>query len=109
MWRRADRFSDLVQRQLDVLAADEADLLSEIEEAEKRWNEAGREGAEEAYGDYQLAVDALADRLVETREAYAASMAPDAADVYRRSFSHAAARRFRRHPTIAADLAEDDA
>ena len=56
---------------------------------------AGREDAEEAYGDYQLVVDAIADRLLDLREAYAATL-PDetVADAYRRAFAAGASRRF---------------
>ena len=62
-------------RQLDLFAADEAELLSEAAEAESAWNATSADGAEEAYGDYQLVVDAIADRLLDIREAYARSLA----------------------------------
>lgn len=64
---------------------------------------AGRETAEEAYGDYQLVVDAIADRLLDVREAYAATLADDA-DAYRRAFASGAAKRFRRYASLVADL-----
>ena len=70
-FRRQGRFDELVERQLELFAADDADLLHEADEAESRWNAAGPRHAEEAYGDYQLVVDAIADRLLEIREAYA--------------------------------------
>jgi hypothetical protein len=99
-----DPFAELVERQLDLVVADEAELLEEITQAERLWNAAGRDDAEEAYGDLQLAVDALSDRLHDTREAYAATIDPDLVESYRASFNRRAARRFRRYPTIAADL-----
>lgn len=102
--RGRDAFADLVERQLDLVCADEAELLEEIAEAERLWNAAGRDDAEEAYGDLQLAVDALSDRLLDTREAYAATIDGDLDGAYRASFNQRAARRFRRYPTIAADL-----
>jgi hypothetical protein len=107
MRRRDNRFAELVERQLDLLAADEPELLTEIESAEADWNRSGREHAEEAYGDYQLAVDALSDRLLEIRDTYAATLDADTAEAYRAAFRKAAGPRFRRHPTIAADLADD--
>ena len=106
MLRRNDRFAELIERQLDLLQTDEADLLREAEEAEAAWIASGRNDAEEAYGDFQLVVDAIGDRLLETRDTYAASLAPDAIDDYRASFNRAAGRRFRRYPTIVADLAD---
>ena len=107
MRRRDDRFTELVQRQLDLLAHDEPELLAEIDTAEEDWNRSGREHAEEAYGDYQLAVDALSDRLLELRDAYAATLDETTAEAYRAAVREAAARRFRRHPTVAADLSAD--
>lgn len=102
-WRR-DPFAELVERQLTLFAVDEADLLREAVEAEEEWNRAGRDMAEEAYGDYQLVVDAIADRLLDVREAYAATLDGDAVDAYRRSFAAGAARRFRRYASLVADL-----
>lgn len=104
--RRRSPFDALVVRQLDLLAEDEHDLLREAEAAEAAWNRSGADGAEEAYGDYQLVVDAIADRLLDTRETYAATVDPSAVDAYRAAFNRAAARRFRRYATILADLDE---
>jgi hypothetical protein len=101
---RGGRFDDVVMRQLDLLAVDEAELLEEADEAEAAWNRADRDSAEEAYGDYQLVVDAIADRLIEARDTYAGTLDGSAADEYRASFNRLASRRFRRHGTIAADL-----
>jgi hypothetical protein len=103
-FRRRGRFDALAARQLDLFAADEADLLAEIREAEEAWTRAGREEAEEAYGDYQLAVDAAADRLLEIRETYAGTLDADAGEEYRGAFTRAASRRFRRLTTLLEDL-----
>jgi hypothetical protein len=102
--RRHGPFDDLVERQLDLFAQDDAELLQEADEAEAAWNAAGRDTAEEAYGDYQLVVDAIADRLLDLREAYAATLDADTADAYRGAFATAAARRFRRYASLVADL-----
>ena len=76
-FRRQGRFSELVERQLDLFAADDAELLAEAAEAEGAWNAAAAEDAEEAYGDYQLVVDAIADRLLDIRESYAHTLDED--------------------------------
>jgi hypothetical protein len=102
--RRRNQFDELVERQLALFAEDERELLDEATEAEDVWVRSGRETAEEAYGDYQLVVDAIADRLLDIREAYAATLAPEAADAYRRAFSAVASRRFRRYASLVADL-----
>ena len=104
--RRRGPFDELVERQLSLFAEDDAELLQEAEEAEAAWNAAGRETAEEAYGDYQLVVDAIADRLLDIRETYAHSLDEDAAEEYRDTFTRAASRRFRRYATLLADLDE---
>ncbi len=102
--RRRGPFDEVVERQLTIFGEDEAELIHEAEEAEAAWNAAGRDTAEEAYGDYQLVVDALADRLLDLREAYAATLDPGTADAYRAAFGAAAARRFRRYASLVADL-----
>jgi hypothetical protein len=93
---RRNRFRDLVQTQLDLFAADEAELLEEAQEADAAWTKADREESEELYGDYQLVVDAIGERLYEIREAYASTLAEDAAREYRAAFDAAALKRFRR-------------
>jgi NTP pyrophosphatase (non-canonical NTP hydrolase) len=100
---RSKRFHDLVRRQLDVFAEDEADLLAEAETADQAWTRAGREAAEELYGDYQLVVDAIADRLLDVRETYAATLGDDAVDEYRDVFTRAATKRYRRFAGLLAE------
>lgn len=104
--RGTSRFEELVTRQLDLFATDDAHLLAEALEAEESWNRTSRDNAEEAYGDYQLVVDAIADRLLDLRETYAATLADDSASRYRRAFNDAARRRFRRYSSLLADLEE---
>lgn len=96
--RRQGRFGELVRRQLELFELDEAELLRECATAEEAWNRAAREDAEEAYGDYQLAVDALAERLLDLRERYASTLPGDVAADYGVAFGAAARKRFRRHP-----------
>ena len=93
---RRDRFGDLVRRQLDLFAEDEAELLREADEAERAYDNADRDDAEEAYSDYQLVLEAIADRLGELRDAYAATLDEDAAEQYVPSFDRAARKRFPR-------------
>jgi hypothetical protein len=103
---RRGRFHDLVERQLDLFAADDAGLLAEAVEAEAAWSSAKVDAAEEAYGDYQLVVDAIADRLLDIRETYASSLDDNASNEYAAEFTRAATRRFRRYATLLADLGE---
>ena len=102
---RRGRFHDVVRRQLDIFGEDETELLAEASEADAAWTEAPREESEELFGDYQLVVDAIGERLYDVREAYAATLAEDAADEYRAAFDVAARKRFGR---LASFLEETD-
>ncbi len=94
------RFRDLVQRQLDLFEADEAELLAEGGEADATWTSAGREDSEELYGDYQLVVDAIGERLYDLREVYASTLDERTAETYRSAFNASAKKRFRRFATL---------
>jgi hypothetical protein len=89
---RRKAYAELIERQLDLVAADDAELLRGVEAARRAYADADREDAEEAFGDYQLALEALKDRLVEVRDAYAATLAD--AEAYERAFERAAVRRW---------------
>jgi hypothetical protein len=102
---RRSRFRDVVTRQLDLFAADEAALLDEAEEADAAWTSAERDETEERFGDYQLVADAVGERLYDVREAYASTLEDGAADEYRETFNAAALKRFRRF----AGFLEEDA
>ena len=68
---RRDRFGDLVRRQLDLFEEDEAELLREADTAARAYDDAEREDAEEAYGDYQLVLESVVESLEELRDTYA--------------------------------------
>ena len=84
-----------MERQLALFATDAASLLDEATEADSAWTHAPREESEERFGEYQLVVDALSERLYDAREAYAATLDDDAAEEYRREFDRLARKRFR--------------
>ena len=104
---RRSAFDDVVERQLALFASDESALLAEADEAEEAWIRAGREDAEEAYGDYQLVVDAISDGLLALREAYATTLPDDKVDAYRRSFAAGVRRRFGRYRSVVSDVEPD--
>lgn len=106
-FRRRGRFDELAKRQLDLFEIDDAELLEEAAEAEEAWNRVARDDAEEVYGDYQLVIDAIADRLLDIRETYARALEEDVAAEYAAAFNRAATKRFRRYATLLSDL--DDA
>ena len=90
------RFHDLIERQLDLFAADAATLMAEAAEADAACTNAGAEDSEELFGDYQLVVDTIGERLYDVREAYAASLDEHTADEYRTAFNSRAGKRFGR-------------
>ena len=93
--RRA-RFRDTISRQLDLFAEDEAHgLLAEVAELDRRYTRAARDDAEEAYGDYEDAVDAMIDALAEMRDRFAATLEEPLAEQYERAFEDAARKRWR--------------
>ena len=98
---RRDRFGDLIRRQLDLFAEEEAELLREADAAERAYDASHRDDAEEAYGDLQLVRDAIADRLEELRDTYASTLDADAADTYAQAFARAARKRY---PKLRAEL-----
>lgn len=91
---RRDRFGELIRRQLELFVEDEHELLLEAETAKRAYDDAEREEAEEAYGDYQLVLEAIADQLDELRETYAATLDADVAEDYMKAFARAARKRF---------------
>ena len=78
--------------------------LSRWTEAEDAWIRAGRDTAEESYGDFQLVVDAIADGLLALRDTYARTLDEDAATAYRDTFAVGVGRRFRHYASVVADL-----
>ena len=99
---RRGRFRELVERQLDLFVA-ETDLLDEAATADAAWTGAGADESEELYGDYQLVVDAIGERLHDIRETYAATLDERTAEEYRVAFDRTARKRFGRYATFLED------
>jgi hypothetical protein len=91
---RRDRFGELVRRQLALFTEDEADLLREAEEAERTYDAAERDEAEEAYGDYQLVLETIVERLEELRDTYGRTLEDGAREDYEQAFGRLARKRF---------------
>jgi hypothetical protein len=93
---RREPFRDVIARQLDLFADDEADgLLAEVRDLDRRYTRTERDEAEEAYGDYADAVDAVKDALADMRNQFAATLDDDRAEEYEQAFEDAARRRWR--------------
>ncbi len=93
---RRQRFVDLVGRQIALFERERAGLIHDADTALRAYDAAERNEAEERYGDYLDLVGAGQDELVEIREAYALTLAEDAADEYREVFNRLARKRLPR-------------
>jgi hypothetical protein len=77
------RFRELAERPLALFREDEAELLAEVEEALEAYDGAGRDEAEERYGEFVDLVDTGREALVDMRDAFAESLDEEAAEEYR--------------------------
>jgi hypothetical protein len=92
----AGRFAELVDRQLDLFEEEDADFLARVDEAERAYDQADREDAEEAFGRFQELVEFGTEALAEMRDAYAQTLDGDAAEEYVAEFNAAVHRRLPR-------------
>jgi uncharacterized protein YukE len=94
MFRRS-RFGDLISRQLEVFAEDEArGLLEEVREMKQKYDRADRDEAEEAYGDYVDVVEAATEALADMRDRFKQTLEEDAAETYEAEFNRAVKKRW---------------
>ena len=91
---RRDRFGDLIGRQLDLFAEDEAELIAECREKERLYDRSDRDEAEEAYGDYSDAVESATEALADMRDRFARTLDDAATDDYERAFNRAVRKRW---------------
>ena len=88
------RFADVIARQLDVFAEDEADLIAECRAAERKYDRAPRDEAESSYGDYVDVVETATEALADMRDRFARTLEDDAAEEYEAAFNRAVKKRW---------------
>ena len=93
---RRRRFADVVDRQLDLFEREHRGLIDDCDAAERAYDRADRDEAEERYGDYMDLVETGTELLADLRDHFAATLDEDAADEYEAEFNRAVARRFPR-------------
>jgi hypothetical protein len=93
---RRKPFADVIARQLDLFVRDNLELLEACDAAERAYDQADRDGAEERYGDYQELVETGTELLADLRDNYAATLAEPAAEEYEDAFNRAVAKRLPR-------------
>jgi hypothetical protein len=90
------RFAELIARQLDLFVRDNLDLLEACDEAERAYDRAGREEAEERFGDYQELVETGTEILADLRDNFASTLDETAAEEYEEAFNRAVVKRLPR-------------
>ena len=83
------RFSEVIARQLDLFEEQDAEFLRRVDQAERAYDNADREDAEEVYGRFQELVEHGTEALGEMRDAYAGTLDPDDAEEYEAEFNQA--------------------
>jgi hypothetical protein len=101
--RRA-RFADAIDRQLDLFEREQRGLIDDCIAAERAYNHASRDEAEERYGDYVDLVETGTEVLAGLRDNFAATLDEDTAAEYEDAFNAAVVKRFRRFALEIEDL-----
>jgi hypothetical protein len=81
------RFAELIARQLDLFEQQDAEFLRRLDDAERAYDAADREDAEEIYGRYQELVEHGTEALAEMRDAYSRTLDTDDAEDYVAEFN----------------------
>lgn len=90
MFRRA-RFANVIDAQLDLFVRDHPHVIEEAKDRLDAYNRAGRDEAEELYGDYVDAVETGTETLADLRDHYARGL--EDPDAYCNEFNRAVAKR----------------
>ena len=98
MFRRSP-YAEVISAQLDLFVRDHAEVVGEAKDRLDAYNRAGRDEAEELYGDYIDAVETGTEILADVRDHYARSV--DDPDRYCIEFNRAVAKRM---PAFASEI-----
>ena len=86
----------MISRQLDLFVRDNLDLLEACDTAEREYDLADRDEAEERFGDYQELVEDGTEILAELRDNFASTLDGAAAEEYEFAFNRAVEKRLPR-------------
>jgi hypothetical protein len=93
---RRRRFAEVIGRQLDLFVRDHLELLEACDKAERAYDRAGRDEAEELFGDYQDLVETGTEILADLRDNFAQTLDEETAEDYEAEFNRAVAKRLPR-------------
>jgi len=88
------RFSDVIERQLRLFADDHAGLIADVTAAERQYERAARDEAEERYGDYLDLVETATETLADLRDHFSATLPEGDDDEYEAAFNRAVRKRW---------------
>jgi hypothetical protein len=94
MFRR--RFADVIKRQLELFEREHRGLIEDCIAAERAYNEADRDDAEERYGDYVDLVETGTEILADIRDHFASTLDEETAEEYEYEFNRAVVKRLPR-------------
>jgi hypothetical protein len=93
---RRRRFADVISRQIDLFVRDNLELLDACDAAERAYDRAERDEAEERFGDYQDLVETGTEILADLRDNFASTLDEASADEYEDEFNRAVTKRIPR-------------
>jgi hypothetical protein len=86
----------VIDRQLDLFEREHRGLIEDCVAAERAYDRAPRDEAEERYGDYVDLVETGTELLADLRDNFATTLDDETAAEYEEGFNGAVLRRFRR-------------
>jgi hypothetical protein len=90
------RFADVIKRQLELFEREQRGLIADCIAAERAYNKADRDEAEERYGDYVDLVETGTEILADIRDHFASTLGEETAEEYEYEFNRAVAKRLPR-------------
>ena len=87
-------YRDVIDRQLKLFAEEYAGLIADVNAAERAYDRAERDEAEERYGDYSDLVETATEVLADMRDHYAAQLDEEADETYCAAFNRAVLKRW---------------
>ncbi len=86
----------MIERQLDLFEREHRGLIEDCVAAERAYDRAPRDEAEERYGDYVDLVETGTELLADLRDNFASTLDVDGTEEYEQAFNEAVLKRFRR-------------
>jgi hypothetical protein len=86
----------VIGRQLDLFVRDQLELLEACDEAERAYDRADRDEAEELFGNYQDLVETGTEILADLRDNFAQTLDDETAEEYEAEFNRTVGKRLPR-------------